>query len=123
MSYEKAAAAADFIRAKFPAEVRTAIVLGSGLGGFAERVENAVRVPFDEIPGFVKSTVEGHAGQLVFGEIDGKAVVVQQGRFHYYEGWDMEQVTLPVRTYGVLGIPNLILTNAAGSLNTEMQPG
>jgi len=123
MSYEKAAAAADFIRGKFAGEVRTAIVLGSGLGAFAERVDNAVRVPFSDISGFVTSTVEGHAGQLVFGEIEGKAVVVQQGRFHYYEGWDMEQVTLPVRTYGVLGIQNVILTNAAGSLNAEMGPG
>jgi len=123
MSYEKAAAAADFIRGKFACEVRTAIVLGSGLGAFAERVDNAVRVPFSDISGFVTSTVEGHAGQLVFGEIEGKAVVVQQGRFHYYEGWDMEQVTLPVRTYGVLGIQNVILTNAAGSLNAEMGPG
>jgi purine-nucleoside phosphorylase len=123
MSYEKAAAAADFIRSKFSGDVRTAVVLGSGLGAFGERVENAVAIPFGEIPGFVRSTVEGHAGQLIFGHVEGKTVVVQQGRFHYYEGWDMEQVTLPVRTYAVLGIPNLILTNAAGSLNAEMQPG
>src|ERR1043166_8233688 len=111
MSYEKAAAAADFIKGKFPGEVRTAIVLGSGLGAFAQSVENAVAVPFSDIPGFVRSTVEGHAGQLVFGEIDGKPVVVQQGRFHYYEGYDTEQITLPVRMYGVLGVPNLLLTN------------
>ena len=123
MSYEKAAAAADFIRSKFAGEVRTAVVLGSGLGAFADAVENAVAIPFSDIPGFVRSTVEGHAGQLVFGEIEGKPVVVQQGRFHYYEGYDMEQVTLPVRMYGVLGLPNLILTNAAGSLDAEMQPG
>src|ERR1043165_807459 len=122
MSYEKAAAAADFIKGKFPGEVRTAIVLGSGLGAFADSVENAVAIPFSEIPGFVRSTVEGHAGQLVFGEIGGKAVVIPQGRFHFYEGYDMDQVPLPVRMYGVLGIPNLILTNAAGSLNAEMQP-
>ena len=123
MSYEKAAAAADFIRSKFSGDVRTAVVLGSGLGAFGDRVGNAVAIPFGEIPGFVRSTVEGHAGQLIFGHVEGKTVVVQQGRFHYYEGWDMEQVTLPVRTYAVLGIPNLILTNAAGSLNAEMQPG
>ena len=123
MSYEKAAAAADFIRGKFPGEVRTAVVLGSGLGAFADNLENAVHIPFLDIPGFVRSTVEGHAGQLVFGEIEGKTVAIQQGRFHYYEGYDMEQVTLPVRMYGVMGVKNLILTNAAGSLNAEMQPG
>ncbi|MFL6375452.1 MAG: purine-nucleoside phosphorylase [Pyrinomonadaceae bacterium] len=123
MSYEKAAAAADFIRSKFSGEERTAVVLGSGLGAFADTVENAVRVPFAEIPGFVRSTVEGHTGQLVVGDIAGEKVIVQQGRFHYYEGYDMEQVALPVRTFGVLGVKNLILTNAAGSLDPEMQPG
>jgi purine-nucleoside phosphorylase len=123
MSYEKAAGAADFIRSKFAGEVRTAIVLGSGLGAFADGVEKAIAIPFSDIPGFVRSTVEGHAGQLVFGEIEGKTVVIQQGRFHYYEGYDMEQVTLPVRMYGVLGIKNLVLTNAAGGLNAEMPPG
>ena len=76
-----------------------------------------------EIPGFVQSTVEGHAGQLVIGEIGGVAVAVQQGRFHFYEGYDMEQVTLPVRAFGVMGVKNLILTNAAGSLNSDMLPG
>ncbi|HEV7699785.1 MAG TPA: purine-nucleoside phosphorylase [Pyrinomonadaceae bacterium] len=123
MSYEKAAAAADFIRSKFTGDVRTAVVLGSGLGAFAQEVENAVNVPYSDIPGFVRSTVEGHAGQLVFGEIEGQTVVAQQGRFHYYEGYDMEQVTLPVRTFGIMGVKNLILTNAAGSLDSDMQPG
>jgi len=123
MSYEKAAAAADFIRRRFDGQIDTALVLGSGLGAFAETVEEAVTVPYNEIPGFVQSTVEGHAGQLVLGKVDGKSVLIQQGRFHYYEGYEMDQVTLPVRTYGVLGIPNLILTNAAGSLNPMMPPG
>ncbi|MGB7203131.1 MAG: purine-nucleoside phosphorylase [Pyrinomonadaceae bacterium] len=123
MSYEKAAEAAEFIKSKFSGETRTAIVLGSGLGAFADRLGNAVRIPYGEIPGFVQSTVEGHAGQLVIGEIGGVAVVAQQGRFHFYEGYDMEQVTLPVRAFGVMGVKNLILTNAAGSLNSEMLPG
>jgi len=123
MSYEKAAEAAEFIRSKYPGEVETAIVLGSGLGAFADELTNAVRIPYEEIPGFARSTVEGHAGQLVLGEIEGQAVAVQQGRFHYYEGYDMEQVMLPMRTFGVMGIKNLILTNAAGSLNSDMQPG
>ena len=98
-------------------------MLGSGLGAFADEVANAVRIPYEEIPGFARSTVEGHAGQLVLGEIGGVSVAVQQGRFHYYEGYDMEQVMLPVRTFGLLGVKTLILTNAAGSLNSDMQPG
>lgn len=123
MSYEKAAAAADFIRNSYAGEPKVAIVLGSGLGGFADSIENAVRIPYEQIPGFARSTVEGHAGQLVLGEIDGTGVVVQQGRFHFYEGYDMEQVMLPVRAFGLLGIKNLILTNAAGSTNSDMTPG
>lgn len=123
MSYEKAAAAADLIKSRFADPIDVALVLGSGLGAFAESLTNAVRVPYSDIPGFVQSTVEGHAGQLVIGEVGEKKVLVQQGRFHYYEGYDMDQVTLPVRTFGVLGIEKLILTNAAGSLNPSMPPG
>lgn len=123
MSYEKAADAAAFIRTKYVGKIGTAIVLGSGLGAFADELSNAVKIPYEQIPGFARSTVEGHAGQLVLGEIGGVAVAVQQGRFHYYEGYEMEQVMLPVRTFGLMGIKNLILTNAAGSLNSDMQPG
>ncbi|MGE3467796.1 MAG: purine-nucleoside phosphorylase [Pyrinomonadaceae bacterium] len=123
MSYERASQAAEFIRSRYPAPIATAIVLGSGLGAFAEHVENPVRIPYEEIPGFARSTVVGHAGQLVLGEIGGVGVAVQQGRFHYYEGYEMEQVMLPVRAFGLLGVKTVILTNAAGSLNSDMQPG
>ena len=123
MIYEKAVEAAEFIRSKYAGEIGTAIVLGSGLGAFADELSNAVRIPYEQIPGFARSTVEGHAGQLVSGEIGGAAVAVQQGRFHFYEGYEMEQVMLPVRTFGMMGIKNVILTNAAGSLNSDMQPG
>lgn len=123
MSYEKASVAAEFISSKYSGEITTAIVLGSGLGAFADAVEGAVKVLYEEIPGFARSTVVGHAGQLVLGTIDGVAVAVQQGRFHFYEGYDMEQVMLPVRSFGLLGVKNLILTNAAGSLNSDMTPG
>lgn len=123
MSYEQAAEASAYIRSKYPGDISTAVVLGSGLGAFADELVNAVRVAYDEIPGFARSTVEGHAGQLVLGEIGGLPVAVQQGRFHYYEGYDMQQVMLPVRTFGLMGIKNLILTNAAGSLNPDMMPG
>jgi len=123
MSYEKAAEAAESIREKYPHEIRAAIVLGSGLGAFANELTNPVKIPYEQIPGFARSTVEGHAGQLVLGMIGGVSVAVQQGRFHYYEGYDIEQVIMPVRTFGLLGIKNLILTNAAGSLNPDVTPG
>lgn len=123
MSFEKAAEAASLIKGKYPHDVKTTIVLGSGLGAFADDLENSVKIPYDEIPGFARSTVEGHAGQLVLGEIGGVSVAVQQGRFHYYEGYEMEQVIFPVRTFHAMGIQNLILTNAAGSLNSDMLPG
>ena len=123
MSYETAVEAADFIKPKYGKEIKTAVVLGSGLGAFADEIENAVKIPYEQIPHFARSTVEGHAGQLVLGEIEGIPVAVQQGRFHYYEGYDMTQVTFPIRVFGVMGIKGLILTNAAGSLSTEMTPG
>src|SRR5690242_10065966 len=123
MTYENAVEAAEFIKQKYPREIKTAVVLGSGLGAFADELENAVSIPFEQIPHFAKATVEGHAGRLVFGELSGVPLAVQSGRFHYYEGYDMQQVVFPVRVFGRLGVKNLILTNAAGSLDTEMRQG
>lgn len=123
MSYEKVQEAAEFIRSKYDKPIQTAIVLGSGLGAFADEVENAVKIGYEEIPHFQKSTVEGHAGQLVLGEMNGISIAVQQGRFHFYEGYEMEQVMFPMRTFGVLGAKNVILTNAAGSTRTSMKQG
>lgn len=123
MSYENAVEAAEFIRSKYEKQIKVALVLGSGLGAFAEQVENAVKIPYEEIPHFASSTVEGHAGRLVLGEVAGVSVAVQQGRFHYYEGYEMSQVIFPVRVFGVLGIKNLILTNAAGSVDTDFKQG
>ncbi len=123
MSYEQAAEAAAFIKSKYAKSIETAVVLGSGLGSFADQLTDAIKIPYDQIPHFARSTVEGHAGQLVLGEIDGVPIAAQQGRFHFYEGYDMEQVTFPMRTFGLLGIENVILTNAAGSLKSEMVPG
>lgn len=123
MSYEKALEAAEFIRNQYSKEIKIALVLGSGLGAFADDLENAVKIPYEKIPHFARSTVEGHAGQLVLGEVGGVAVAVQQGRFHFYEGYEMEQVIFPMRTFGLLGIENVILTNAAGSVRTSMKPG
>lgn len=123
MSYEKALEAAEFIRSKYDKEIKIALVLGSGLGAFADELENAVKIPYEEIPHFARSTVEGHAGQLVLGEVGGVAVAVQQGRFHFYEGYEMAQVIFPMRVFGLLGIKTVILTNAAGSVRTSMKPG
>ncbi len=122
-TFENAVEAADYIRSKCAVLPKIAIVLGSGLGAFAEELENAVRIPYDEIPHFSRSTVEGHAGQLVIGELDDIPIAVQQGRFHYYEGYSMEQVMFPMRAFGRMGVETVILTNAAGSLDTEMSPG
>jgi purine-nucleoside phosphorylase len=123
MSYEQAAEAAAFIKLKYPKTINTVVVLGSGLGSFADQLSDSVKIPYESIPHFARSTVEGHAGQLVLGEIDGVPLAVQQGRFHFYEGYDMDQVTFPMRTFGLMGIANVILTNAAGSLSTSMEPG
>lgn len=123
MIYEKAQEAAEFIREKFDYQIQVALVLGSGLGAFADTLENAVRIDYEAIPYFARSTVEGHAGQLVLGKVGGVPVAVQQGRFHYYEGYSLEEVTFPIRVFGLLGIKNIILTNAAGSLNSNFNPG
>jgi purine-nucleoside phosphorylase len=123
MTFENAVEAADFIRSKFSSPIETAVVLGSGLGAFADELDDAVRIPYEEIPHFARSTVEGHAGRLVLGELDGRPLAVQQGRFHFYEGYAMEQVMLPMRVFGVMGVKTVVLTNAAGSLNSDMPPG
>src|SRR4029079_5498064 len=123
MTYEKAAETADFIRSKYPHQIATAVVLGSGLGAFADELEDAVSIPFEEIPHFAKATVEGHAGRLLLGKCNGVSLSLQAGRCHYYEGDEMEQVVFPIRAFGLLGIKNLILTNAAGSLDRDMPQG
>ena len=100
-----------------------AIVLGSGLGALAEEVEEAVVVEADRIPHYGKSTVSGHKGRLIFGTLEGKKVVVQQGRIHYYEGYDMGEVVLPIRLTCRLGAKTVILTNAAGGINASFRAG
>src|SRR5687767_7701982 len=121
--YERAEHAARIIRARTKLEPRIAIVLGSGLGGFADDFEEAVGIPYEEIPGFMRSTAQGHAGRLVIGKIDTVPVVAMQGRVHYYEGYSLEEVTFPVRTFKVLGVKTLILTNASGGINVELSQG
>ena len=99
------------------------LILGSGLGDLADDIENAIRIPYEEIPNFPVSTVKGHAGQLVYGTLSGRKVIALQGRFHYYEGYDLQTVTYPVRVFKELGVSKLVVTNAAGGVNTSFVPG
>ncbi|MDQ1612821.1 MAG: purine-nucleoside phosphorylase [Pyrinomonadaceae bacterium] len=122
--YERAEHAARTIRARVGGEeARVGLVLGSGLGAFADDLEDASVIPYEEIPGFARSTVEGHAGRLVVGRVAGTPVIVQQGRFHFYEGYALDEVTFPVRVFGLLGVKSLVLTNAAGGLNNSFKQG
>ena len=121
--YERAEHATRIIRSRISIEPRIAIVLGSGLGGFADDFDESVSIPYEEIPGFVRSTAQGHAGRLVIGKVDSVPVLAMQGRVHYYEGYSLEEVTFPVRTFGLLGIKTLILTNAAGGVNVQLTQG
>jgi purine-nucleoside phosphorylase len=121
--FDRAQTAAHYIQQRTPAPIQVAIVLGSGLGAFAETLTDPVIVPYEEIPDFARSTVEGHEGRLVIGKLENKVVAVMQGRFHYYEGYSLEEVTLPIRAFGLLGVKSLILTNAAGGINPNFQPG
>ncbi|MCK4541826.1 MAG: purine-nucleoside phosphorylase [Spirochaetales bacterium] len=99
------------------------MVLGSGLGVMAEEITEGITIPYSEILHFPESTVEGHAGEMVIGELEGKTVLALKGRFHYYEGYDMERVVFPIRVMKILGIENLLVTNAAGGVNTSFKAG
>ena len=111
------------IKSRAGAEVSVAVILGSGLGAFADDLSNAAAIPYNDIPGFARATVEGHAGRLVIGKIGESSVAAMQGRFHFYEGYSLEDVTFPIRVLKLLGVRTLILTNASGALNVEFQPG
>lgn len=121
--FEKATAAAEFVAARTSLRPHIGIVLGSGLGAFAEQIEGATAIPFAEIPHFPQSTVPGHSGRLVIGTIAGTAVAVMQGRVHAYEGYSSEEVTFPVRVLGRMGVRTLVLTNAAGGINPAFRQG
>lgn len=111
------------IRGKIDSKPKIGLILGSGLGSLADEIEKPVKIKYEDIPHFPKSTVEGHAGQLVIGQLGGKTVVAMQGRFHFYEGYPLRDVTFPVRVMIGLGIDSLIVTNAAGGVNTDFKPG
>ncbi len=119
----KAKEAANFLLGKTKERPLVAVVLGSGLGAFAEGLEKQATIHFEEIPHFHKPTVAGHGGKLVFARISDVPVLVQQGRVHYFEGHTMESVAHPSRTLGLFGIKTVVLTNASGGLQTDMEPG
>lgn len=123
MNHEQNMRAANFISEKCFETPKIGLILGSGLGVLADDIKDAVKISYSDIPGFPESTVEGHAGQLVLGKLNGVMVAAMQGRFHFYEGYTMDKVTFPVRVMKELGIETLIVTNAAGGINESFEPG
>lgn len=120
---EKIQQTADFLRTKVADMPKIAVILGTGLGPLADMIEDKIVIPYSEIPNFPVSTVEGHSGNFIFGNLAGKRIMAMQGRFHYYEGYDMKTVTFPVRVMRALGVETLIVSNAAGGMNKEFQVG
>ena len=119
--YEKSA---NFIKEKMQGlNPKIAIILGSGLGVLSDEFEEKITIKYADIPNFPVSTVEGHAGELIIGKIRGKEVIAMNGRFHFYEGYDLKESTFPIRVFKLLGIETLIITNAAGGVNTDFQAG
>ena len=116
--------AADYIKTKMTnVKPKIAIILGSGLGVISDDIEDKIVLKYSDIPNFPVSTVEGHAGELIIGKINGKEIIAMNGRFHYYEGYDLKETTFPVRVFKLLGIETLVITNAAGGINTEYSAG
>jgi purine-nucleoside phosphorylase len=121
--FSRASRAAKFIQSKTKLRPSVALVLGSGLGAFADELSSATRIPYHKIPGFPRSTVAGHSGQLVIGKAAGVPLVAMQGRVHLYEGYSAKEVVFPMRVLGRLGIRAAILTNAAGAINLDYSQG
>lgn len=121
--YDEVSRCAGVLAAKIGRKPRVGLVLGSGLGGFADRIARAEDVPYGSLPDFPTSTVAGHAGRFVCGEVQGVDVLAMQGRFHYYEGYTMRQVTMPIRVMHALGIDRLLVSNASGGVNPTFRPG
>lgn len=115
---------ADFFKSQVSGEMpKIAIILGTGLGSLVDSITDKQVIPYKDIPNYPISTVEGHSGNLIFGNLGGKRVIAMQGRFHYYEGYDMKQVTFPVRVFKALGVETLFVSNAAGGMNKEFKVG
>lgn len=120
---ERILSAAEYLRNKIPEYPRIGMILGSGLGDYAQSLEDIIRIPYSEIPNFPVPTVPGHSGALVFGRKYGLYIVILQGRIHYYEGLSQRELTLPVRVLSALGVNTIVLTNACGGLNLSFNPG
>ncbi len=120
---EKIKQTAEYIRSKVSDMPETAVILGTGLGALVDHIEDKQYIPYTEIPNFPVSTVEGHSGNLIFGKLGEKRIMAMQGRFHFYEGYDMKQVTFPVRVMKALGIKTLFVSNAAGGMNPTFKIG
>lgn len=123
MNMETVKQTVAYIAEKIQVQPKVGLILGSGLGVLADEIEQPIKIKYEEIPNFPESTVEGHAGQLVIGELQGLPVLAMQGRFHYYEGYGLDQVTFPIRVMKELGIEQLVVTNAAGGINPSFSPG
>ena len=121
--YARIQETADWLKARISTRPETAIVLGTGLGKLADEIEVTDRIPYQDIPNFPVSTVEGHSGCLLIGKLGGKDILAMQGRFHYYEGYSMKEVTFPVRVMHELGIKTLFVSNAAGGTNPDFEIG
>ncbi|MEW6352251.1 MAG: purine-nucleoside phosphorylase [Thermodesulfobacteriota bacterium] len=121
--YQSIQDAVRYLRARAPSQLDAAIILGTGLGRVADRVQAAARIPYHDIPNFLESTVEGHKGDLVFGTLGGRNVAVMEGRLHYYEGYTLQQTTLPVRILRELGAQLLLINSAAGGLDPHLHAG
>lgn len=122
-SFKQYREAADYIQDKVKSEARIGLVLGSALGQLSELLENPVEIPYTDIPHFLKATVQSHAGKMIFGKLAGKNVVCLSGRFHYYEGYDFEDLVIPMRVLKLRGVKTMILTNAAGAINEDYRRG
>ncbi|MBQ6592045.1 MAG: purine-nucleoside phosphorylase [Solobacterium sp.] len=123
MEYSDYLKSAEYVRERIPDTPETGLILGSALGTFADEIEDPEVIDYKDIPGFLVSTAPGHAGKLIYGTVEGKKVLCMSGRFHTYEGYDFEQLVIPVRLFRLLGVKRLILTNAAGAVNTDYRPG
>jgi purine-nucleoside phosphorylase len=113
----------EFIQSKIKFQPEAGIILGSGLGGLINEIAGSIIIPYEDIPNFPVSTVEGHQGRLIFGKLNGKNIVAMQGRFHYYEGYSMQEIAFPVRVLKMLGIKLLVLSNASGGVNPDFEIG
>jgi len=122
-SYEYFKKSADYILSKIDFKPDVAMILGSALGSLADEIENPTYIEYKDIPNFLISTVESHAGKLILGKLNGKDIVCMSGRFHYYEGYDFEELVIPIRVFNLLGVKTVILTNAAGAINPSYSPG